>query len=105
MAGLHSKTPGTEEGKFLVLRRDGSIPDWPYFVIGASDPAAPAALRGYAVAARKEGMDPQYVEDIFDLADDFEEWRKENRTGDPDAPRHRKDDPKIIDMMRQAKGA
>lgn len=30
--------------KFLVLRRDGTIPDWPWFVLGGEDPMAPGAL-------------------------------------------------------------
>lgn len=34
--------------KFLVVRRDGTVPDWPYLVLGARDPAAPAALRTLA---------------------------------------------------------
>jgi hypothetical protein len=105
MARLHSNTEGAEEGKFLVLRRDGSIPQWPYFVIGAADPAAPAALRAYAAAGTECGFDPAYLDDLRDLADKFEEWRAANGTGDPDAPPHRQDDPRIIELMRQAKGA
>src|ERR1700704_5669978 len=38
--GLWRNQEGTREGKYLVQRRDGSIPEWPYFVIGARDPAA-----------------------------------------------------------------
>lgn len=105
MARLFRNTDGSREGKFLVLRRDGSIPDWPYFVIGAADPAAPFALTAYADAAEDLDMDPQYVTDLRALADEFEAWRIANGEGDPDAPKHRTDDPEIIAKLHHAKGA
>ena len=55
MARLWRNTEGTREGKYLVQRRDGTIPEWPYFVIGAADPAAPKALQAYADACEKSG--------------------------------------------------
>jgi hypothetical protein len=88
MARLWRNTEGTREGKFLVLRRDGTVPEWPYLVIGAKDPAAPAALRAYAHAAERLGFDPVYIADIRTLADEFEQYRLEHGSGDPDAPRH-----------------
>ena len=39
-----AKTEEFSEGKFLVVRRDGSIPHWPHFVLGARDPAAPGVM-------------------------------------------------------------
>lgn len=105
MARLWRNTDGTREGKYLVLRRDGTVPEWPYFVIGAADPAAPAAIRGYALTAQAHGMDPEYVADLLALAGDFDEWRKAHGAGDPDAPRHREDDPDTIQKMKEAKGA
>lgn len=98
---LFRNQDGFEGGKYLVQRRDGSVPDWPYFVIGAADPAAPAALRAYANAAMDFGMDAEYAEDVLALADEFLEWRREGVTGDPDAPRHREDDPEIIAKMKR----
>jgi hypothetical protein len=92
-------------GKFLVLRRDGTVPSWPAFVLGARDPCAPAALRAYAAEAGKVGMDPAFVEDIRVLASEFEQYLKEHGEGDPDAPPHRKDLPIIIEMMKLGKGA
>lgn len=86
--------------KYLVQRRDGTVPDWPYFVIAASDPAAPAALRAYADAAEAEGMDPEYVEDLRGQAGDFDQWRRENGAGDPDAPLHRTDDPEVVARIK-----
>ena len=38
--------------KYLVVRRDGSIPKWPAFVLGARDPCALFALRAYARKAQ-----------------------------------------------------
>lgn len=105
MAGLWKNNPETKGGKYLVKRRDGTVPWWPFMVFAASDPAAPTALRAYADEAERLNMDPQYVSDVRGLAAEFEEWRSGNVTGDPDAPRHRKDDPKTIAEMRKGKGA
>jgi hypothetical protein len=105
MAGLWRNSEGTREGKYLVVRRDGSIPKWPYFVIGAADPCAPATLYAYAEFAEQWRMDPQYVADLRALAKEFKDWHREHGLGDPDAPRHRTDDPATIEKMRDAHGA
>lgn len=88
--------------KYLVQRRDGTVPDWPYFVIAASDPAAPAALRAYADKAEELGFQPDYVEDVRGQADDFERWLREKpqMTGDPDAPKHRVDDYEVVARIK-----
>lgn len=86
--------------KFLVIRRDGTVPDWPYLVIGARDPAAPAALRAYADEAGRLGMDAEYCADIRGQADDFDRYRREAGEGDPDAGPHRTDDPEVISRIR-----
>lgn len=101
MARLWINNPETPEGKYLVKRRDGTVPDWPHFVLAASDPAAPAALRAYADAGEGNGFDPAFIADIRELAVNFELWREENRTGDPDAPRHRVDDPATVQEMQR----
>jgi hypothetical protein len=98
--GLWRKS-GIPGGKYLVQRRDGTVPDWPYFVIGARDEAADAALRAYADAAEKLGYDPKYVADVRELADDFMNFRVENGVGDPTARPHRKDDPAVVGQMKQ----
>ena len=100
MGRLWRNNEGTREGKYLVLRRDGTVPEWPYFVMGAADPAAPAALQAYATAAEINGMDPEYVQDIRDLADEFRSYYRHHDAGDPDAPRHRTDDPATIAKMQ-----
>jgi hypothetical protein len=87
--------------KFLVVRRDGSVPDWPYFVIGARDPIAPAALRAYADEAERLGIgDEEWRGDIRGQADDFETYRAEHGDGDPEAPPHRADDPATISQIK-----
>jgi hypothetical protein len=105
MAGLFSKNPATPGGKYLLQRRDGTVPPWPFFVMAASDPAAPAGIRAYADEAERLGMDPQYIADLRQLADEFPVWRDMNGTGDPDAPAHRTDDPATIAKMLTGRGA
>jgi hypothetical protein len=91
------------EGKFLVLRRDGSVPEWPNFVLGARDPAAVAALLAYADAAEGLGYDDQFVHDVRRLAVVFSDYREDHGDGDPDAPPHREDDPEVIAKMRRGR--
>lgn len=105
MAGLWKNNPETPGGKYLVKRRDGTVPEWPYFVIGAADPVAPTALRAYADEAERLGLDPAYVADVRALAAEFEAYRAERGPGDPDAPRHRTDDPETVALMKMARGA
>lgn len=97
MPGLWRFREGKD--KYLVLRRDGTRPEWPSFVLGGKDVAAPEALRAYAQAATEHNFDPDYVEDIYRLADEFDAYREAHGLGDPDGPRHRQDDPVTIAMM------
>lgn len=92
-------------GKFLVVRRDGSIPNWTWFVLGAADPAAPMALRAYADECIRLGMDGDYAMDAVDEAAKWESERltreaRGEKKGDPDAPRHRPDNPDVLAMLR-----
>jgi hypothetical protein len=105
MAGIWRNNPETQEGKYLVQRRDGTVPSWPWFVLGGRDPAAPAALMAYAWEADRLGMDPQYVADVRALAETFKNWEDTEGPGDPDGPKHRVDDPEIIAKMRKARGS
>lgn len=88
--------------KYLVMRRDGTVPDWPYLVMSAADPAVPAALQAYAEKAISLGMEEDYVADILALAQSFEDWRAvpDHRMGDPDAPAHRKDNPMVTSKIK-----
>lgn len=100
-----AKTEEFSEGKFLVVRRDGTVPHWPHFVLGARDPASVPALNAYADAAEKLGLDPEYVASIRDLAVDFLAYRYNEGEGDADAPPHRTDDPAVIAAMRHQASA
>ncbi len=97
---IWAKTDEYREGKFLVVRRDGSVPHWPHFVLGARDPATPIALRAYADAAETLNFEPEYIASIRELADDFEVYRSQEGDGDPEAAPHRTDDPEVIAAMR-----
>lgn len=105
LAGLWRRNPETPEGKYLVQRRDGTVPEWPSLVIGAKDPAAPVAIRAYADEAERLGMNAKYVSDMRDLAGEFERYRASHGDGDPDRGRHRVDDPAIIAKMREGRNA
>jgi len=103
MSGLWRNNAETPEGKYpILLRRDGSVVTKPYFVILASDVCAPFALLSYADMAERLNFDPQYVADIRKMALEFEAWAQTDTTGDPGAPRHRKDDPAILAWARSA---
>jgi hypothetical protein len=107
---IWAKTDGeVREGKYLVVRRDGTVPKWPHFVIGGDDYAGPAGLRAYAEEARRLGYDPAYCDSIMELADDFAARAVESaataaqlgtKGADPDAPPHRIDNPTVIEWMR-----
>lgn len=99
-----AKNPDIRGEKFLVVRRDGSVPKWPHFVMGARDSIVPVALRAYADEAAARGLEPEYVQSVRDLADDFDAYREREGLGDPDAGPHRTDDPAVIDMMCGGEG-
>lgn len=97
---IWAKTKEFFEGKFLVVRRDGSVPHWPHFVLGARDPYAADALHFYANHVKQMGGDVEYADSIHELADDFESYRESQGDGDPEAPPHRRDDNHVIAAMR-----
>lgn len=104
MSKVWRYTDTHSEGKYLVVRRDGTIPAWPHFVLSASDIATPETLRAYARIADAHRYDPEYVASVIKLADDFQAYRLSHPHGalvsDPDAGPHRIDDPMIIRAMR-----
>lgn len=85
--------------KYLVQRRDGSVPKWPWFVLGARDPAALVALQAYADEAEKLGMDEGYVEFIRRVVDEMRDFQVEAGPGDPDKGGFRDLDPEIAEKM------
>lgn len=105
MADLVRNNPATPEGKYLVTRRDGTIPEWPFFVIGAQDPIAPWALRVYALVAFLLRYDKAYCLGVWRLARQFAQYRKEHGTNDPSAPPTNPDDPATVLKMKDSKGA
>ncbi len=55
-------------------------------------------MRAYAEKHEELGSDPKFIADIRHWADEIEQYPPVQ--GDPDAPRHRKDDPKVIEWAR-----
>lgn len=101
MSGLWRNVPETREGKYpIVLRRDGTVLDAPYFVLVMRDPGFAAAMLAYAQEVERLGYDPQYVVDCRMAADQADALQQERGAGDPDAPPHRVDDPIIIAWAR-----
>lgn len=95
-------SPETKEGKYLVKRRDGTVVEWPSFVLGARDPHAEVALRAYADSIEKDpDCHPDLPASIRQLADDFAAYRAEHGMGDPTRGRHRVDDPATVAEMRK----
>ena len=97
------------EGKYLVVRRDGTTPDWPHFVLAGVDPASPTALRAYAVEARRLGMAEDFCSSVEELAAQYSALAVQRASdaavlgvkgADPDKGPHRKDCPEVIAMMR-----
>jgi hypothetical protein len=58
MSGIWRFNSKTPEGKYLVTRRDGTVPEWPNMVFGAKDPAAPARSERMPTKARRLVMTP-----------------------------------------------
>lgn len=116
MKGLYRDDPETPEGKYLIKRRDGTVPEWPSFVLGAADPMAEAALRAYSRAAylildehpaqaEVLGLTREFAERIRVLANEFADWRAAHGQGDPGMGRHRKDDPVTVEEMKKGQSA
>lgn len=106
LTGPFRDNPETPEGKYLVKRRDGSVVEWPLFVLGARDPHAEMALRAYANSASTDpDMTSEFVDRLYQLADEFAAYRRANGTGDPGRGRHRTDDPETVSEMRSGRSA
>lgn len=106
LVGLFRDNDDTPEGKYLVKRRDGTVPKWPSFVLGGADPHAEVALRAYADSCDKDpNIDKGFIQAVRRWADEFRTWRETNGNGDPGMGKHRKDDPETIEQMRQGMSA
>jgi hypothetical protein len=106
LAGLVRDNAATPEGKYLVKRRDGTVVEWPNFVLGARDPHAPAALRAYADSIEKDpDCHPDFPKRLRELAEEFEQYRLIHGPGDPTRGIHRMDDPATVEEMRRGHSA
>lgn len=106
LRGLVRDDERTPEGKYLVKRRDGTIVEWPNFVLGARDPHAAVALRAYADSIAKDpDVHPEFPARLRRLADEFDEYRRVHGAGDPTRGIHRTDDPATIAEMRRGHSA
>ncbi len=102
LLGLFRDQSDTPEGKYLVKRRDGSVVEWPSFILGARDPHAAAALRAYAdSAATDPEIAPEFVARLRCFADEWDVYRATHGAGDPGRGRHRKDDPATVAEMQK----
>ncbi len=103
---LRHDPKGDGLGKYLIKRRDGTIPEWPSFVLGARDPHAVVALLAYADSiATDPDCSPTLPDSIRQLAAEFVDYREKHGTGDPTRGKHRKDDPAIIAEMKKGRSA
>jgi hypothetical protein len=106
LKGLFRDNPLTPEGKYLVKRRDGTVPAWPSFVLGGRDPHAAVALRAYADSCEKDpAIDPGFVAAVRRWADEYDRYRSLHGEGDPGKGAHRKDDPATVAEMRKGLSA
>lgn len=128
LTSLFRDDPATPEGKYLVKRRDGTVVEWPSFVLGARDEDATLCFRIYALlklmppdqreafiedmadqfAASRADTNAQnvsYFDSVMRNADKWDEYRKTHGDGDPLMGRHRKDDPATIAEMRKGHSA
>ncbi len=102
---LFCHRPDTPEGKYLVQRRDGSIPPWPSFVFGAADPDAAGVLLEYARLIEWRGYHPDLVASVRRRAVEFTAWLAEHGPGDPEKGPHRVDDPATVARMKLGNGS
>lgn len=106
LVGLFRDHIDTPEGKYLIKRRDGTVPPWPSFVLGGADPHAEVALRAYADSIEKDPeADPNFIAGLRRWADEFKRYREEYGHGDPTRHAHRKDDPVTIEEMKKGRSA
>lgn len=116
LAGLFRENPKTPEGKYLVKRRDGSVVEWPSFVLGARDPIAEIALRAYASEvyrlinsepekAELLGLKIGFFDGLVRWIHKFAQYRRDHGTGDPGKGQHRRDDPATVEEMKKGMSA
>lgn len=106
LTGLFRENPATPEGKYLVKRRDGTVPPWPSFVLGGADRMSPWTLRFYAVLGLLlREINWSTARGLWRWARVMSRWRKEHGKGDPGMGPHRVDDPATVAEMRKGLSA
>lgn len=106
LVGLFRDHPDTPEGKYLVKRRDGSVVEFPTFVLGARDRHAAVALRAYAVSVMGDPeIDSRFAMAVLRYANLFDTYRADHGNGDPGKHRHRIDDPATLEEMKKGHSA
>lgn len=105
LKGLFRDNDATKEGKYLVLRRDNTVPTWPWFVLGARDPMAAWALWFYSWIGVFYTWNWDYLKGVNRLSWDYYDYRHKHGDGDPDAGPHREDNPFVIARMKEGRGA
>lgn len=128
LTSLFRDNPETPEGKYLVKRRDGTVVEWPSFVLGARDPDGANTLLFYGllklmppslrdilmddIRMRIEhwlvdpiGQNKEFMKSVRKWAGIWEWYREHHGDGDPLMGRHRKDDPATIAEMRRGQSA
>lgn len=103
---LFHENPATPEGKYLVKRRDGSVPGSPSFVLLGADPMAPWTLRFYSLLGFvMRHFSWSLVKSMWRFASRMTAHRKKHGKGDPGMGKHRIDDPATLAEMRKGQSA
>lgn len=95
---------GLWQGKYLLVRRDGTSPAWNNlaFVLGPRDPHAAAGIIGYVESMMKDpDHDKAYCQALLDLAASHDGYQAEHGVGDPTAHPWR---PEAHDVMTALQG-
>lgn len=116
LTGLFRDNPRTPEGKYLVKRRDGTVPPWPSFVLAGPDPVAVEALLAYCQQvcyllvcrpgeAARLGFTPEYARSLDRWVSEYDGYRMAHGASDPGMGQHRTDDPATVEEMRKGRSA
>ena len=76
--------------KFVVLRADGSRPQWPPFVLNLNDEGAYIALNAYVTHyTTLKDADPEYISFLYGQLAEAEEYMEGRGWSRPDKPSER----------------
>jgi hypothetical protein len=68
------------EGKYGIITAEKKFfhPGEPVFLLRATDPLAPKAVRTYALMCRENGCEQDHIDASYRHAERIEEWQREN---------------------------